>query len=864
MNNQTHRFSTWSNAIVTALVLALICTNIATAAPLLSDDFNPATSEPNPPWRFYNPDDTTAANDPGESTLDYDGTNALISIPAGSAHNLWKAPNNKAPRVLQSAPNTDFGIEAKFETSPVARFQMQGIIVQESDTVFLRFDIFHDGSGAKLFAAYINGSNVTTHKVITLPNSPNYRQVIRSGDQWTFRYSNDGATWTNAVTFTQSLAVTEVGFFAGTAGSNPAFLSSVDYFMDLAAPLADNDTSASPAPGPTDNSPLAIDTWYSYDQSVRRSGQPGNTQKWDNILGNVSSDAGLSTFTYKINGGSEQSLNPNSRNPRLLRAGDYNIELDPVTSLDIGTNSVEIKATDINGLEATKTIALDYNPGSIAQMPYTANWGALTDIKHVEKIAHIVDGLWELTPAGIRPTQTGYDRTIAIGDITWPSNYQVTVPITAHQNFVAIGFAVGWQGHEGSQKPKKGWPLQALAWIRGPKNNPKLEIVTYAGENASPVIETGQAIPSIILNEAYILKTSSEPLNNEVSRFYVKFWRESEGEPTAWNLHADVPTRAGSVLLVDWHGGATYGNVTIEPLSGLSIQPDVVKKAAPTAIATGTPGSGTASLNVNFSGSSSTDTDGTINAYQWDFGDGSVSTIANPTHTYAAPGNYTATLTVTDNSGQSNTKTVPVTVNNPSNSQPVEVIDAFDGPLDTSIWTFYDPLGDSSLSMTGTQLGISVPAGTSHNLWRNDLFAPRIRRAASDTDFEVEVKFDSALSAQYQVQGITIEQDNKNLLSFEFYSDGSVTGIFSASFDNEIPSMRLRKVITAGTPLYLRVTRAGDQWIIAYSPDGNNWTIAGNITHKLAVTSVSVFGGNAGSSAPAHTALIDYFKVKIP
>jgi hypothetical protein len=444
---------------------------------------------------------------------------------------------------------------------------MQGIIVQESDTAFLRFDIFHDGSSVKLFTAYINGSNVTKYKYIMLPNSPNYRQVIRSGDQWTFRYSNDGSTWINAVTFTQSLAVTEVGFFAGTAGSNPAFLSSVDYFMDLAAPLVDNDISVLPDPGPTTNASPVIDTWYSYAQSVRRSGQPGTTQKWDNILGNVSSDAGISTLTYKINGGSEQPLDPNSTNPRLLPgSGDYNIELDPVTSLDIGTNSVEIKATDTNGLETTKTIALDYNPGGTATLPYIANWGALSDISQVESIAHIVDGLWKLTPGGIRPTQTGYDRTIAIGDITWSSNYEVTVPITPHNPYTAIGFAVGWQGHEGSQKPKTGWPLQALAWIRGPNHSPKLEIVTYAGPDASPVIEAAQAIPSLRLNETYLLKTSSEPLNNEVSRFYVKFWRQSEGEPTAWNLHADVPTRNGSVLLVDWHGGATYGNVTIDPL----------------------------------------------------------------------------------------------------------------------------------------------------------------------------------------------------------------------------------------------------------------------------------------------------------
>lgn len=42
---------------------------------------------------------------------------------------------------------------------------------------------------------------------------------------------------------------------------------------------------------------------------------------------------------------------------------------------------------------------------------------------------------------------------------------------------------------------------------------------------------------------------------------------------------------------------------------------------------------------------------GGIASYSWDFGDGSTSTAANPTKTYATPGTYFVTLTVTDNNG---------------------------------------------------------------------------------------------------------------------------------------------------------------------------------------------------------------------
>ncbi|GLQ93099.1 PKD domain-containing protein [Dyella acidisoli] len=66
-------------------------------------------------------------------------------------------------------------------------------------------------------------------------------------------------------------------------------------------------------------------------------------------------------------------------------------------------------------------------------------------------------------------------------------------------------------------------------------------------------------------------------------------------------------------------------------------------------------------LTVNFT-NSSTDTGGTISSYAWNFGDNTTSTVASPSHTYAAAGTYTVTLTVTDNTGATNTKTASVTV----------------------------------------------------------------------------------------------------------------------------------------------------------------------------------------------------------
>ena len=61
----------------------------------------------------------------------------------------------------------------------------------------------------------------------------------------------------------------------------------------------------------------------------------------------------------------------------------------------------------------------------------------------------------------------------------------------------------------------------------------------------------------------------------------------------------------------------------------------------------GSPRTGNAPMNVYFKDRSS----GSPTAWNWDFGDGTSSTLQNPKHTYSAAGSYTIKLTVTNAAG---------------------------------------------------------------------------------------------------------------------------------------------------------------------------------------------------------------------
>ncbi len=211
---------------------------------VVSDDFSdPASSQAL--W--------TQSDPLGDSTFTWTGAQAILSVPESStSHEPWTS-GNRAAALFQPVSDVDLNVVAAFDTRPESRYQLQGVLVEDTAGRFLRFDVFHDGSQLNAFAAYVDGGSASTKVAATaIPvTDGNFIRVTRVGDSWSLFTSADGVAWTQrGATFTQAFTVSRLGPYGGNAvaggGQNaPDYHAAVDYFGALPIPAqADSDTTA--------------------------------------------------------------------------------------------------------------------------------------------------------------------------------------------------------------------------------------------------------------------------------------------------------------------------------------------------------------------------------------------------------------------------------------------------------------------------------------------------------------------------------------------------------------------------------------------------------------------------------------------
>src|SRR2546426_3464853 len=184
----------------------------------------------------------------------------------------------------------------------------------------------------------------------------------------------------------------------------------------------------------------------------------------------------------------------------------------------------------------------------------------------------------------------------------------------------------------------------------------------------------------------------------------------------SWDWGDVTAAGAGKTATHTYGGAGTY-NVTLTVTDGggsnSKTQPVTVSPAnqAPTANFT----SSCSGLTCDFT-STSSDPDGSIASYSWAFGDGGTSIAQNPSHTYGGSGNYTVTLTVTDNQGASSAPTSKsVTVTAPNQAPTADFTSSCGGLTCDFTSTSSDPDGSiASYSWAFGDGGTSTAQNPSH------------------------------------------------------------------------------------------------------------------------------------------------------
>lgn len=127
----------------------------------------------------------------------------------------------------------------------------------------------------------------------------------------------------------------------------------------------------------------------------------------------------------------------------------------------------------------------------------------------------------------------------------------------------------------------------------------------------------------------------------------------------------------------------------------------------------------TSGLTVDFT-DQSTDSDGNVVGWNWDFGDSNISTSQNTSHTYAASGTYTVSLTATDDDGATGSTSQDVTVS--------------DGNIDITLTAIgYKVRGLQKADLTwsgatGTQVEIHRDGNLIDTIDNNDFYTDNINQ----------------------------------------------------------------------------------------------------------------------------------------
>ncbi len=785
--------------------------NIIVGSAIQSDEFSSPTL--NSFWSFYDP--LAGGSSADDSSFNLTGDHLEIAVPGGSSHDLYP-PNLFAPRLLQNASNMNFEIEAKFDSSVNERFQIQGLVVQETNQTLIRYDVYHNGSTARIFATTItNGGNasIKTNASVAL-TAPYYLRVNRSGDLWTLDYSDDGQSWTTATSFSHTMVVNRVGIFSGNhhadPSQSPAFTASVDYFRNTAS-----STNQAPTVAAGADQAVTLPNVATLDGTVADDGLP--TPPTLTTVWSMTSGPGVVTF------GDATAVDTTAS---FTQAGVYVLRL---TADDTALSTFD---------ELTVTVAATNQAPTVAA-------GA--------------------DQAVTLPNVATLDGTVADDGLPTPPTLTTVWSMTSGPGVVTFGDATAVDT-TASFTQAGVYVLRLTADDTALSTFDELT-VTVAATNQAPTVAAGADQAVTLPNVATLDGTVADD-GLPTPPTLTTVWSMTSGpgvvtfgDATAVDTTASF-TQAGVYVLrltADDTALSTFDELTVTVAA--TNQAPTVAAGADQAVTL--PNVATLDGTVADDGLPTPPTLTTV--WSMTSGPGVVTfgdaTAVDTTASFTQAGVYVLRLTA-DDTALSTFDEVMIAVDTPT-----ILSDEFTSTTLNSFWRFFDPLegaplsDDSSFALTGTHLEVAVPGGSSHNLWPGQMYAPRLLQGASNTDFEIEAKFDSPVTTRYEIQGLVVQETDERLLRYEVHHDGTNVKIFAATIaSGSSASVKTSTSVALTAPLYLRVNRNGDLWTLDYSDDGQSWVAATSFIYNLAVTEVGLHVGNHPTQSPAFTASVDYFR----
>jgi Fn3 associated/Bacterial Ig-like domain (group 2) len=175
----------------------------------------------------------------------------------------------------------------------------------------------------------------------------------------------------------------------------------------------------------------------------------------------------------------------------------------------------------------------------------------------------------------------------------------------------------------------------------------------------------------------------------------------------------------------------------------------------------------------------------------------------------------------------------------PGKAQP----DEFQGPF----WRVVSPAGGSA-SISNSHLYIGVPGGSNHDTMLSSNQAVRVVQTIGNQNFDVTIKIDSPLfpTDANTSQGLMVSTDDRDFITYALQTDGSRVGLSAYTVTGGVatPVLQDSDFSQYQNPMYLRLTKAGSEYIALYSVDGINFTQAASFTDTAAPTAIGPFASN--------------------